>query len=57
MKYHETCTMMCYFFRKYVNNELKKYRGVVSWKITYGFKKWLKELDSIFRQVVESNLR
>ena len=32
------CTLMGYFCRKYVMFELKKYRGVVSWKMTYGFK-------------------
>ena len=32
------CTLMGYFCRKCVMFELKKYRGVVSCKITYGFK-------------------
>ena len=32
------CTLMECFHQKYVMFELKKYRGVVSWKITYGFK-------------------
>ena len=31
-------TLMGYFCRKYVMFELKIYRGVVSWKMTYGFK-------------------
>ena len=32
------CTLMGYFRRKYVMFERKKYRGVVSWKMGYGFK-------------------
>ena len=32
------CTLMGYFCRKYVMFKLKKYKGVESWKITYGFK-------------------
>ena len=32
------CTLMDYFCRKYVMFELKRYRGVVLWKMTYGFK-------------------
>ena len=32
------CTLMGYFCRKYVMFELKRYRGVVLWKMTYGFK-------------------
>ena len=31
-------TLMGYFWRKYVMFELKKYRGFVSWKMTYAFK-------------------
>ena len=31
-----------YFFRKYAMFELKKYRGVVSRKVTYGFKNDMK---------------
>ena len=34
----KVCTLMSYFCRKYVIFELKKYRRVVSWKMTYGFK-------------------
>ena len=34
----KTCTLMGCFCRNYVMFELKKYRGVVSWKWTYGFK-------------------
>ena len=32
------CSLMGYFCRKYVMFKLTKYRGVASWKITYGFK-------------------
>ena len=32
------CTLMGYFWQKYVMFELKKYRQAVSWKMTYGFK-------------------
>ena len=32
------CTLMGYFCGKYIMFELTKYRGVVSWKITYRFK-------------------
>ena len=43
------CTFMGYFCRKYVMFEC---RGVVSWKMTYGFKKeFHKEFDEL---VVES---
>ena len=31
------CTLMGYFCEKYVMFELKKYRGAVSWKISYDF--------------------
>ena len=34
----------------------KKYRGVVSWKMTYGFKNGISHLVN-FTQVVESNVR
>ena len=34
----KTCTLMSYFCRKYVMFELKRYRGVMLWKKTYGFK-------------------
>ena len=32
------CTMIGYFCKKYVMIELKRYKGVVSWKMTYGSK-------------------
>ena len=32
-------TLVGYFCRKYVMFELKKYKGVVSWKVTYGLKR------------------
>ena len=32
------CTLMGYFCRKHVMFELKKYSGVMLWKMTYGFK-------------------
>ena len=32
------------FFLKYVTFELKQYRQVVSWKITYGFKNDIRNL-------------
>ena len=32
------CSFMGYFYRKYVMFELKRYRGFVLWKMTYGFK-------------------
>ena len=32
------CTLTSYFCRKYVMFGLKRYRGVVLWKMTYGFK-------------------
>ena len=32
------CTLMGYFCRKYAMFKLKKYRGVVSWKMSFGFK-------------------
>ena len=34
----KTCTLMGYFCRKCVMFDLKKYKGLVSWKMTYGFK-------------------
>ena len=39
------CTLMGYFCRKYVMFELKKYRQVVSWNGTYGFKNGVKEFQ------------
>ena len=38
------CTLMCYFCGKYVTSELKKYRGVVLWKMTYHFKNDIRNL-------------
>ena len=38
------CTLLDYFCRKYVIFELKKYRGVVSWKMTLGFIKDIRNL-------------
>ena len=38
MKNPKICTVMGYFSEKYVTFELKKYRRVVSWKMTYDFK-------------------
>ena len=48
----KTRILMSYFCRKYVMFDLKKYRGILSWNMTYGFKndkefgeilpKWLK---------------
>ena len=40
----EICNLMGYFCRKYVMSELKKYTGVVSWKISYGFKNDIRNL-------------
>ena len=37
-------TLIGYFGRKYVMFELKKYRGTVSWKMTYGFKNSISDL-------------
>ena len=37
-------TLMGYFGRKYVMFELKKCRGTVSWKMTYGFKNSISDL-------------
>ena len=37
-------TLMSYFCRKYVMFELKRYRAVVSWKMTYGFKNEINNL-------------
>ena len=37
-------TLMGYFCQKYVMFELKKYKGVVSWKMIYGFKNDIKNL-------------
>ena len=50
------CTLMSYFCRKYVMFELKKYRGVVLWKMTYGLK-MAYAIWWIFTQVVESIVR
>ena len=36
--------LMGYFGRKYVMFELKKYWGVVSWKMTYDFKNGIRNL-------------
>ena len=52
----ENCTLMGYFCRKDVNFELKRYSGVGSWKMTYGFKNDIRKLVN-FTQVVESNVR
>ena len=38
------CTFIGYFCQKYVMLELKKCRGVVSWKITYGLKNNIRNL-------------
>ena len=38
LKRLKICMLITYFCRKYVMFELKKYRGFVSWKMTYGFK-------------------
>ena len=32
------CTLMAYFCKEYVMFELKRYKGIVLWKMTYGFK-------------------
>ena len=41
------CTLMGYFCRKYVMFELKRYRGVVLWKMTYGFKNDISNLVNL----------
>ena len=41
------CTLMGYFWRKYVMFELKKCRGVVSWKMTYNFKNGIRNLVNL----------
>ena len=41
------CTLLGYFCRKYVMFELKRYREVVSWKMTYGFKNDISNLVSL----------
>ena len=41
------CTLMGYFCRKYVMFELKRYRGVVLWKMTYGFKNDISNLMNL----------
>ena len=38
------CTLMGYFCQRYVMFELKKYRQVVPWKMTYGFTNNIKNL-------------
>ena len=38
------CTFMGYFCQKYVTLDLKWYRRVVSWKITFGFKNGIRNL-------------
>ena len=38
------CFLMGYFCQKYVMFELKKYRRIVSWKMTYGFKNDIRNL-------------
>ena len=38
------CSLMGYFCRKYIMFELKKYRRVVLWKITYRFKNEISNL-------------
>ena len=42
------CTLMSYFCRKYAMFELKKYRGVLSWKMTYGFKSVIRKLVNFY---------
>ena len=49
------CTLIGYFCQKYVMFELNKYRQVVSWKTTYGFKNEIR-IWWIFT-VVEINVR
>ena len=50
------CTLMGYFCRKHVMLELKRYKGVVLWKITYGFKNDISDLVN-YTPVVGSNVR
>ena len=38
------CTLMGYFCKKYLLFELKRYRGVVLWKMTDGFKNDIRKL-------------
>ena len=38
------CTFMGYFCQKYATFDLKWYRRVVSWKITYGFKNGIRNV-------------
>ena len=45
------CILMGYFCQNYVIFELKKYRAVVLWKMTYDF---INDKEFV-RQVVESN--
>ena len=46
------CILMGYFCQNYVIFELKKYRGVVLWKMTHDF---INHKEFV-RQVVESNV-
>ena len=50
------CTLIGYFCRNYVMFELKIYREVLSWNMSYGFKTDISNLG-IFTQAVESNVR
>ena len=50
----EICTLMGYFCQNYVMLELKKYRRVVSWKMTYGLKNDIRNLVDF---KVENNVR
>ena len=43
------CTLMSYFCRKYVMFELKRYRGVMLWKKTYGFKNDISNFVNLHR--------
>ena len=40
----QICTLMGYFCQKYVMFELKWYSWVVSWKMNYGFKNYIRNL-------------
>ena len=51
------CTFLGYFSQKYVMSELKKYRGIVSWKMTYGFKNDKTNLVNFDTSSCESNVR
>ena len=41
------CTLMGYFWGKYIMFELKRNRGVVLWKLTYGFKNDISNLVNL----------